>query len=120
MSRRLRAVAKEGPPATVQAAGGPGSISPRKLYNRLEQTATPIWLPNVRRVAGGFTGPVAFPVNKDWVRYTGDFSVQVLPLPPKRSVASITFDVTAAGLTFNPNPARSLASATSRVWRSRQ
>ncbi len=90
----------------IQAAGGPGSISPRKLYDRLEQTATPMWLPNVRWIAGGFAGPVAFSINKDWVRYTGDFSVQVLPLPPKRSVASITFDVTAAGLTFNPNPAR--------------
>jgi Subtilase family len=90
----------------IQAAGGPGSIAPRKVYERLEKTATPVWLPNNRWTAGTFAGPVAVAINKDWVRYTGDFSVEVQPMSPHRSVASITFDVSRIGLHFSLNPNR--------------
>jgi hypothetical protein len=92
----------------IQAAGGPGSISPRRVYERLEHTATPVWVPDVRGIAGAFAGPVAFSINRDWTRFTGNFSVEVSSLPKKRSIASITFDTTNTdtGLTWNPNPNR--------------
>jgi hypothetical protein len=87
----------------IQAAGGPGSISPRHVYERMEHTATPVWVPDVRGIAGAFAGPVAFSINRDWTRFTGNFSVEVSSLPKKRSVASITFDTTntEAGLTWS-------------------
>jgi hypothetical protein len=92
----------------IQAAGGPGSISPRNVYARMENTATPVLVADVRGIAGAFAGPVAFSINRDWTRFTGNFSVEVGPLPKKRTVASITFDTTGtdALLTWNPNPNR--------------
>ncbi|HKD54955.1 MAG TPA: S8 family serine peptidase [Steroidobacteraceae bacterium] len=89
----------------LESAGGPGSLSPRRVYERLEQTATRIPVPNVRGLAGAFAGPITFSINRDWTRFTGDFSLEVSPLPKKRSIASITFDTseTAAGLTWSQN-----------------
>jgi hypothetical protein len=65
-------------------------------------------VPNERGLAGAFAGPIAFSVNRDWTRFTGDFSLQTLPLPKKRSIASITFDTskTPAGLTWSQNTNR--------------
>ena len=91
----------------LQAAGGPGSLSPRKLYEKLQQTATPIKVPDIRWIAGGFSGPVAFSANTDWVRYTGNFSLAVdRYLPRGRSIQSVTFDGTKPGLTWSANPNR--------------
>ena len=92
----------------IQASGGPGSISPQRVYQRLEDTATPVHVPDVRGIAGGFAGPVAFSINRDYTRFTGNFSIEVSSLPKKRSIASITFDTTNTdtGLTWNPNPNR--------------
>jgi hypothetical protein len=92
----------------IQAAGGPGSIAPRHVYERMEHSATPVWVPDVRGIAGAFAGPVAFSINRDWTRFTGNFSIEVSSLPKKRSIASITFDTTNTdtGLTWNPNPNR--------------
>jgi hypothetical protein len=89
----------------LQSAGGPGSLPPREVYERMEQTATPVWVPNDRSLAGAFAGPIEFSVNRDWVRFTGDFSLEVSPLPHKRSIASITFDTSAtpSGLTWSQN-----------------
>ena len=88
----------------LQAAGGPGSLSPRKLYARLQQTATPLPVPNIRWIAGGFAGPVAFSANTDWVRFTRNFSLAADRfLPRGRSIASITFDTTKPGLIWSAN-----------------
>lgn len=88
----------------LQAAGGPGSLSPRKLYAKLQRTATPMRVPNVRWIAGGFAGPVAFSANTDWVRYTGNFSLAVdRYLKSGRSIKSINFDTTKPGLTWSLN-----------------
>src|SRR5262249_54359976 len=59
----------------LESAGGPGSLSPRRVYERLEQTATRIPVPNVRGLAGAFVGPITFSINRDWTRFTGDFSL---------------------------------------------
>lgn len=87
----------------LQAAGGPGSLSPQKVYTRLEQTATPVPLANERWVAGTISGPVFFNINGDWTRWSRDFSVNVPILPGHRYIKTITLDVAPIGLTFNQN-----------------
>lgn len=89
----------------LQAAGGSGSLAPHKLYSIIEDTATPVRVPNVRWVAGTFAGPVAFSANADWVRFTSNFSLAVEG-PKKRKVAAITFDTSAIGLSWSANPNR--------------
>jgi Subtilase family len=95
----------------LQAAGGPGSLPPRSVYQRLERTATPIPLPNMRALAGAFVGPLEFSVNADWTRFDRDFSVEVQGIGHS-SVASITLDTSDIGLSFNPNPNRFSVGAT--------
>jgi hypothetical protein len=89
----------------LQAAGGSGSLKPRQLYSVMEDTATPVRLPNVRWVAGAFAGPVSFSANADWTRWTEDFSLSV-DKGKKNKVHSITFDAGPAGLTWSTNPNR--------------
>lgn len=89
----------------LQAAGGPGSMEPREVYERLERTATPIRTANVRWLAGAVAGPLELSINFDWTRFHHDFSVEVEGIE-RHSVASITLDTSAIGLTFNPNPNR--------------
>lgn len=95
----------------LQAAGGPGSLSPRQVYRRLEETATPIPAPNVRGPARAIAGPLAFSVNGDWTRWDREFSVAIDDIG-HHSVASITLDSSSAGLAFNPNPNRFTVGAT--------
>jgi hypothetical protein len=71
----------------------------------MENTATPVRVPNVRFVAGAFAGPVALSINADWVRWTQDFSLSV-DNGRKNKVQSITFDATPAGLLWSANPNR--------------
>jgi hypothetical protein len=89
----------------LQSAGGPGSLSPREVYRRLEQTATPLPVPNQRWVAGTIVGPVTFSANADWTRWNRDFTL-ALGGENHHAVSSITLDTSAIGLTFNPNPNR--------------
>jgi hypothetical protein len=89
----------------LQAAGGPGSLSPRRLYRRMEETATPIPVPNMRWIAGAFAGPLEFAVGGDWTRWDRDFSVEAEGIG-HHSVASIVMDISAIGLVFDPNPNR--------------
>jgi len=89
----------------LQAAGGSGSLSPQKVYGILQDTATPMPLPNVRWIAGASAGPVSFSANADWVRWTSNFSLSVDGGRSKK-VASITFDTTACGLNWSANPNR--------------
>jgi subtilisin family serine protease len=87
----------------LQAAGGPGSLSPQQVYRRLEQTATPLPVANERFVAGTIAGPVFFNINADWTRWSRDFSVSVPLIFGHHSISSITLDTAAIGLTFNKN-----------------
>jgi hypothetical protein len=87
----------------LQAAGGPGSLSPQQVYRKLEQTATPVPLTNERWVAGTISGPVFFNINADWTRWSRDFSVNVPILFGRHYVTTITLDTSAIGLTFNKN-----------------
>lgn len=87
----------------LQAAGGSGSLKPAALYKRLEQTATPVPVPNIRWIAGTIAGPVAFAINEDWTRWDRDFSIEVGSSIGRHTIASITFDVAPIGLTFNTN-----------------
>lgn len=87
----------------LQSKGGPGSIKPQALYKLLENTATPVLLPNVRWIAGTIAGPVGFAINADWTRQNRDFSVEVGGSTGNHSITSITLDTGPIGLTFNPN-----------------
>ncbi len=90
---------------TLQAAGGPGSLKPQKLYNIMQQTATPIPLPNDRGHAGVVAGPVTFAADGDWTRWSRYFGLSV----DRRSqspVKSVAVDVSGAGLIFSANPNR--------------
>jgi hypothetical protein len=90
---------------TLQAAGGPGSLKPQKLYKLLQQTATPIPMPNDRGHAGARTGPVSFSADGDWTRWSRYFGLAVDGRSPS-AVKSVSVDVTNAGLSFSANPNR--------------
>jgi len=91
----------------LQAAGGPGSLKVDKLYKTLQQTATPVPLPNDRTWSAAFSGPVAFTATGDWVRWNRYFGLTALPLT-SHSVASVALDVSTADMpmTFSLNPNR--------------
>jgi hypothetical protein len=89
----------------LQAAGGPGSLTPASLYSVLQKTATAIPLPNDRQTAFAFPGPVAFSAQGDWTRWSRYFGLSVQPFTA-RTVASVTFDTRPIGLTWSLNPNR--------------
>ena len=89
----------------LQAAGGSGSLRPRQLYSVMEDSATPVGVPNERFVAGAFAGPVAFSINADWTRWTHDFSLQV-DRGREHKVHSISFNAAPANLLWSTNPNR--------------
>jgi subtilase family protein len=89
----------------LQAAGGPGSMSPGRLYHRLQDTATPISVPNDRSFASASAGPVRLTLDGDWTRWNRYFKLSVAHRT-ERSVASIAFDTTTPGLVFSRNPNR--------------
>ena len=89
----------------LQAAGGPGSLSPAKLYAALQKTATPIPVPNDRSTAWAFPGPVAFSAQGDWTRWSRYFGLSVQPFATS-TVASVAFDTAGTGLTWSQNPNR--------------
>jgi hypothetical protein len=89
----------------LQSSGGPGSMSPNRLYRRLQETASPIPVPNDRSVAAAVAGPVRLSLAGDWVRWDHFFSLSVSP-ETAHSVASIAFNTSAAGMIFSANPNR--------------
>jgi hypothetical protein len=88
----------------LQAAGGSGHLKPEKLYNILQDTASPIPLPLDRNFSGAIAGPVAFFAQNSWARWSRYFNIGVLPT--QHSVKSISFDATDADLTWSANPNR--------------
>ena len=89
----------------LQAAGGPGSLTPARLYATLQKTATPIAVPNDRQSAWAFPGPVAFSAQGDWTRWSRYFGLAVQPFTTA-SVSKVTFDTSSIGLTWSQNPNR--------------
>jgi subtilase family protein len=89
----------------LQAAGGPGSLTPAKVYSTLQKTATPIPLPNDRQTAWAFPGPVAFNAQGDWTRWNRYFGLSVQPFT-SASVTSVSFNTAGTGLTWSQNPNR--------------
>ena len=90
----------------LQAAGGPGALSPKKLYQRLQRTATPMPLPEDRSFAAAVAGPVLLMMSgSDWVRHNRYFSLSVDPRS-RHAVTSISFDTTVPGLRWSANPTR--------------
>jgi hypothetical protein len=90
----------------LQAAGGPGSLSPRHLYRILQRTATPIRVPDDRSWAAAFTGPVLFNADGDWTRWSRYFGLSVRPFT-SHSIQSISFNTAGTtGLVWSATPNR--------------
>ena len=89
----------------IQAAGGPGSISPSAIYSALQKTATAVPLPDNRQTATASVGPVTFSAQGDWTRWHDYFGLAVQPSGNK-SVSTVSFDTTPTGLTWSTNPNR--------------
>lgn len=91
----------------IQSAGGPGSISPRKVLHRLQRTATAIPLSEDRANSAAEAGPVTATAQGDFTRFGGYFSLAVEPFT-HHTIKSVSINVTntPTGMTFNPNPAR--------------
>ena len=91
----------------IQSAGGPGKISPRKVYDRIQDTATPIPLSIDRAHSGTEAEPVEVTASEDFTRYGQYFTVQV-ERDTHHTINSISINVTntPTGMQFNPNPTR--------------
>jgi hypothetical protein len=86
----------------LQAAGGPGSLSPADLYKRLQQTATPVRLARNRTLVTAFPGPVASAIVGDFSELTNSIQLAVQPFTG-RTVKSVAIDVQGPDLFFiNP------------------
>jgi hypothetical protein len=91
----------------IQSAGGPGKISPKKVYDRLQDTATPIPLSEDRAHSGTEAGPVEVSASGDFVRFGEYFTVSVDD-DTKHTIRSVSINVTntPTHMKFNPNPTR--------------
>ena len=91
----------------LQAAGGPGSLRPERLYGHLQRTATPIPVPDNRGWARAEAGAVTFSASGDWTRWNRYFGLRV-DRSASTSVKSIAFGAadTSGGIIFSLNPGR--------------
>lgn len=89
----------------LQAAGGPGSIKPSRLYRLLQRTATPIPLPNDRSWSAAQAGPLSFLAQGDWTRWENYFGLAFTG-GGRKSVASVTFDLADTPLIWSANLSR--------------
>ena len=88
----------------LQAAGGPGSLTPAAIYSALQKTATAIPVPNDRQTASASVGPVTFSAQGDWTRWHDYFGLTVGNT--NASVSTVSFDTTPTGLVWSLNPNR--------------
>jgi hypothetical protein len=87
----------------IEAAGGPGSIEPEDVYERLQRTATAMPLSANRTFAGAFAGPVVAVANGDFPRETNYWQLAVEPFATQ-TVKSISINLTTPDMHFS-NPA---------------
>jgi hypothetical protein len=82
-----------------------GSMTPASLYSRLQRTATAVPLAFDRADSLALAGPVVASAQGDWTLCACYFRLDVSPFTG-RTIKSIIFDATPAGLTFSTNPNR--------------
>jgi hypothetical protein len=87
----------------LQAAGGPGSLKPSQVYDRLQDTATAMPLSIDRHLAAAFAGPAVVVANGDFPRETNYWQIGIEPFT-KQHVHSVSIDLTKANMLFS-NPA---------------
>jgi hypothetical protein len=86
----------------LQAAGGPGSLRPRELFEILQETATPVPLSKVRTFARAKAGPVEATANGDFSRQTDYWRLFVQS--GTHSIHSVAIDLTVPDMNWS-NPA---------------
>jgi len=89
----------------LQKAGGPGSLKPAALFDRMQRTATPVPLSINRALSGTLAGSVVAVAAGDWTRWAHFFRLDVLPFS-FRTIKSVTFDLSVPGLVTSANPNR--------------
>jgi len=87
----------------IEAAGGPGTIEPEEVYERLQRTATAMPLSANRTLAAAFSGPVVAVANGDFPRETNYWQLGIEPFATQ-TVNSVTINLTNADMLFS-NPA---------------
>jgi hypothetical protein len=80
----------------LQSAGGPGHMSPAEVYERLQNTATPVPLSLNRTVAATLAGPLIAGAVGDFPRETTYWQIGLLPFT-HATVSSVSINLT------NPN-----------------
>lgn len=86
----------------IQSAGGPGHIWPRDVYDRLQDTATPVPLSRNRALAAAEAGPVLAFANGEFARQTNYWRLAVGHT--KHTVSSVSINLTTPNLHWS-NPA---------------
>jgi hypothetical protein len=86
----------------IQAAGGPGRLHPAKLYEELQETATPVPLSEVRTFARAAAGPVVATASGDFPRLTNYWKLAVGQT--RRTVKSVSINLTGPDMRWS-NPA---------------
>jgi hypothetical protein len=86
----------------LQHEGGPGALSPKKLYKQLQRTATRVPLAVDRSIAEARTGSVLATTREDWTRWAHYFRLNVLP-SSSHTIRSVTFDVLPSDLLVSAN-----------------
>jgi Subtilase family len=89
----------------LQAAGGPGSLRPVNLYRLLQDTASPVPLPNDRSASAAKAGPISFSAQGDWVRWQNYFGLAVDRFA-RQPVVSVSMDLSKTGMVWSTNPNR--------------
>src|SRR5262249_40669653 len=89
----------------LQHEGGPGAITPKKLYRHLQHTATPVPVSLDRTISGTTAGPLVAIARDDFQVWGRFFRLNVLPQSSRRTIRSVTFDVAPAELFVSANPA---------------
>ncbi len=87
----------------IQAEGGPGSIRPKDIYDRLQDTATPVPLSGDRLYAFAKAGPVLASANGEFARDT-DYWRLAVDRHTSHTVNSVSINLTTPSMHWS-NPA---------------